>query len=47
MKFEGNRADVGPVVFMSDSEICEWTSRDTPFFSTRNLSATWSFMTMK
>ena len=46
MDFEDNSADVGPVVFMSDSEVCEWNSVVTPFFSSRNFSETWVFMNM-
>lgn len=41
MVFEGNRAKVGPVIFMSNGEICQWNNLYSPFFA-ENLTAAWT-----
>lgn len=40
IKFEGNRANVGPAVLLSDKDICLWNSSMSPFFS-EDLQGTW------
>ncbi len=46
MLFEGNKADVGPVVLMPDSKICEWNNISFPFFADTVTDA-WVFMEMR
>ena len=43
MMFEGNVANVGPVVLMPDSKICEWNNINYPFFADTVRNA-WTFM---
>ena len=43
MRFEENKAKVGPVVYLSDGDVCQWNSLTSPYFST-DLQKTWTFM---
>jgi len=43
MLFEGNRAQLGPVVYASDLSPCQWFSDEEPFFVLNNTEV-WNFM---
>ncbi len=46
MLFEGNQAQVGPVIYMSDIKPCQWYSEEQPFFSLDS-TIIWPFMDMR
>lgn len=43
MVFEGNEAEVGPVMYASSFTACTWFSETAPFFNS-NLQEGWTFM---
>lgn len=43
MLFEGNEAEVGPVMYASSFTACTWVSETSPFFNA-NLQEGWTFM---
>ena len=46
MLFEGNKALLGPVVYTSDLDPCQWYNEKQPYFSL-NSSTIWAFMEMR
>ena len=45
MTFEGNRAAIGPVIYASDVDVCEWYDVRSPFFE--RIQESWTFMEMR
>ena len=45
MTFIGNRAVIGPAVYISNLDACQWFSNNYSYFSL-NTSTVWEFMTM-
>ena len=42
--FRGNRAAIGPVIYASDVDVCEWYDARSPFFE--DIQESWTFMEM-
>lgn len=45
LTFIGNRAAIGPVIYASDVDVCEWFAVSSPFFE--DIQESWTFLEMK
>ena len=45
LTFKGNSAAIGPVIYASDVDVCEWFDVRSPFFE--HIQEGWTFMDMR
>ena len=45
LTFRGNSAAIGPVIYASDIDVCEWFDVHSPFFE--DIQEIWNFLDMK
>lgn len=45
LTFRGNSAALGPVIYASDIDICQWSDVHSPFFE--DIQESWTFLDMK
>lgn len=45
LTFKGNSAAIGPVIYASDVDICEWFDVRSPFFE--DIQKSWTFLDMR
>ena len=46
MIFENNQAEVGPIVYATNLQVCAWFNVSSPFFNSKPQDG-WIFMTIK
>ena len=45
MTFRGNSAAIGPVIYASDIDVCQWYDVHSPYFE--DIQESWTFLDMK